>query len=197
MPAAQLLGRITAALNGLDAYRQPGPGVMAATRDFGLTAAAVLVPLIQREDALSLLLTRRTEELRDHPGQISFPGGRLEPSDPDVIAAALRETEEELGIPETQIEVLGGLDELETGTGFRVFPIVARLHPEFNLQIDTTEVAEVFEVPAGYALDRRNHQQESLVFDGRKRRFHSITYRDYRIWGATAAMLVNMSKKLP
>ncbi|MBT8446704.1 MAG: CoA pyrophosphatase [Gammaproteobacteria bacterium] len=197
MPVAPLLSRITAALHTLDAYRQPGPGVIATTRESGLTAAAVLVPLVQRDDALSLLLTRRTEQLRDHPGQISFPGGRLEPSDPDVIAAALRETEEELGITENHIEVLGGLDELETGTGFRVFPIVARIHPEFSLEIDATEVAEVFEVPAGFALDQRNHQQESLVFDGRKRRFHSITYRDYRIWGATAAMLVNMSNKLP
>ncbi|RKQ70291.1 CoA pyrophosphatase [Oceanibaculum indicum] len=156
--------------------------------------AAVLVPLVQRPDEISVLLTRRTDHLYHHPGQISFPGGRIEADDlDDPVSAALRETEEETGIPRDVVEVIGRLSPYRTRTGFSVVPVIGLLTPPFETRPDPFEVAEIFEVPLSFILDRANHQVHSREGDGVKRSFYVLPYMDYYIWGATAAMLVNLA----
>lgn len=156
--------------------------------------AAVLVPLVAHADALSLLLTLRTAHLHDHAGQVSFPGGRVDPEDSDAIATALRETEEEIGLSRRHIEVIGSLPDYQTGTGFTVTPVVALVHPPFELAADEFEVAEIFEVPMTHLMNGANHERRSTVLPNRpgRRSFYAMPYRDYFIWGATAAMLRNL-----
>jgi len=162
-----------------------------------LVPAAVLVPLVQREDGLTVLLTQRTAHLANHGGQISFPGGRIEPTDPDSTAAALRETKEEIGLPPDAIDVLGQLDDYVTGTGFKVVPVVGLIHPPFTLVPDSFEVDDIFEVPLAFILDPGNHQRHSRVTPaGETRYFHAIPFGERYIWGATAAMLVNLYEVL-
>ncbi len=157
-----------------------------------LRPAAVLVPLVDRPDELTVLLTRRTEHLHAHPGQISFPGGRLESHDAGAAAAALRETEEETGIDPGFVDVIGRLDNYETVTGYRVTPIVGIVQPDFKLTPDSFEVAEVFEVPFRFLMDPANHQRHSGWRNGQRRHWYAMPYGDYYIWGATAGMLVNL-----
>ena len=157
-----------------------------------LTQAAVLVPIVHREPDLTVLFTQRTSHLNDHAGQISFPGGRVEPEDPTPEETALRETEEEIGLDRAHIEVLGRLPEYITGTGFRVTPVVGWVEPGFALTPDAFEVAEVFEVPLAFLLDPANHQQKSIVWEGRERQFHAMPYQSRYIWGATAGMLLSL-----
>ena len=155
--------------------------------------AAVLVPLVERPEGMTVLLTRRAEHLNDHPGQVSFPGGRIESFDKDEIAAALRETEEEIGLDRAHIEVVGCLDDCLTGTGFRVTPVVGLVVPPFTLTLDSSEVAEAFEVPLSFVLDADNHQRRSAVRpDGDRREFYVLPWPENHIWGATARMLVNL-----
>jgi 8-oxo-dGTP pyrophosphatase MutT (NUDIX family) len=161
-----------------------------------LTPAAVLVPLIDRAQGLTVLLTRRTEDLADHAGQISFPGGHIEPGDGVAEEAALRETEEEIGLQRRHVEILGRLDDYITGTGFRVTPVVAVVETPFDLAPDAEEVAEVFEVPLAFVLDPANHQRYSRRYDGKDRHFYAMTYDGKFIWGATAGMLVNLYERL-
>ena len=161
-----------------------------------LTPAAVLVPLVDRADGMTVLLTRRTDHLHDHAGQISFPGGRVEPDDADAVAAALRESHEEIGLADEHVEIAGRLDDYETRTGFRVTPVVGLVTPAFSLRLDDFEVAEVFEVPLGFVLDPANHRLHSRVFENRERQYHAIPYEDYYIWGATAGMLINLYEAL-
>ena len=158
--------------------------------------AAVLVPLVLRDNAASVLLTKRTDHLHHHPGQISFPGGRVEQGDVSPVATALRETEEEIGLARDRIELIGSLPDYFTGTGFRVTPVVGLVHPPFELTLDTFEVAEAFEVPLSHFLDPMNHLQHSLEIEGRTRHFHAMPYGDYYIWGATAGMLMSLYKVL-
>lgn len=160
--------------------------------------AAVLVPLVQREEGLHVLLTLRTAHLNDHAGQISFPGGRCEPEDGHPIETALRETVEETGLAREFIEVLGTMPVYQTATNFLVTPVVALVQPGFELQPDVFEVEEVFEVPFSFLMDSGNHQQRSLHTPIGERTFYAIPYdsplngKNYFIWGATAAMLRNL-----
>lgn len=164
--------------------------------DQPLTPAAVLFPIVLREEGQTVLLTQRTAHLRDHAGQISFPGGRVEADDPSPIHTALRETEEEIGLSRERIDVLGFLPEYRTGTGFRVTPVVALVRPPFELAIDPFEVAEAFEVPLAFLLDPLNHKRHSLHYRGALRHFFAMPYGDYFIWGATAGMIRSLSERL-
>jgi len=164
--------------------------------DQPLTPAAVLFPIVLRDGGQTVLLTQRTAHLRDHAGQISFPGGRVEAEDLSPSHTALRETEEEIGLPRERIEILGFLPEYRTGTGFRVTPVVALVQPPFELQPDPFEVAEVFEVPLSFLLDPANHQQHSLHYRGALRHYFAMPYGDYFIWGATAGMIRSLSERL-
>lgn len=161
------------------------------------TPAAVLVPLVEHSDGFTVLLTQRTEHLAHHPGQISFPGGRLEPADHgDAITCALRETEEEIGLPASRVTILGRLDDYVTGTGFIITPVVGVVTPPVVTTADPFEVAEVFEVPLHFLLDPENHKLHRRVVEGRHRPFWSMTWEQRMIWGATAGMLVNLSDVL-
>jgi 8-oxo-dGTP pyrophosphatase MutT (NUDIX family) len=161
-----------------------------------LRPAAVLVPLIDRPEGMTVLLTLRTAHLSAHAGQVSFPGGRVEEQDVDAVATALRETEEEVGLSRELVSVVGRLDTYVTGTGFEITPIVGVITPDYVLAIDPFEVAEVFEVPLSYVLDRRNHNRTERESAGRIRVFFVLPYQGRNIWGATAGMLVNLAEVL-
>ena len=161
-----------------------------------LTGAAVLVPIVERRPDLTVLLTQRTDHLNDHAGQISFPGGRIDPGDPDAAAAALRETEEEIGLPARHVSMIGRLDTYVTRTGFEVVPWVGLLRPPFPIEPDSFEVAEVFEVPLGFILDPANRETHGRHYQGKERLFYVFRYGDRYIWGATAGMLVNLAEVL-
>lgn len=158
--------------------------------------AAVLLGLVPRTEGMQVLLTRRTDALRHHAGQVSFPGGRIEPDDRDAVAAALRETHEELGVAPALVEPLGFLDPLVTITGFRVLPVVAMVDAGYVAQPDPNEVADVFEVPLAFLLDRGNLVSMTLELRGRTRRVWEYRYPAQRIWGATASMLLNLRDRL-
>ncbi len=161
-----------------------------------LRPAAVLVGLLSRAGAFNIVFTQRTAHLQHHPGQISFPGGHVEPTDRDGVAAALRETEEEIGFPAQRIEVLGHLGTYITRTGFCITPVVGLLHPPFHFTPDPTEVAELFEVPLSFILNPANHQRRVRVIDGVERQFHALFHEEHEIWGATAGMLVDFRRVL-
>src|SRR6187399_2861288 len=172
-----------------DGFRFPG-------REGAPTPAAVLVPLVNRSEGLQVLLTQRSADLPDHPGQISFPGGRVEPGDATFADAALRETAEEVGLAANRIEVLGELATYETVTGYRVTPIVGWVEPPFTLTPDPVEVAEAFEVPLAFVLDPANQQRQFRMLGELRRDFWAIPWRDRYIWGATAAMLLILDRTL-
>ena len=161
-----------------------------------LTPAAVLFPIVRREEGDTVLLTQRTAHLKDHPGQISFPGGRVEPEDGSAVDTALRETLEEIGLAEEHVEVIGFLPEYRTGTGFRVTPVVGLVTPPFAITPDPFEVAEVFEVPLDFLLDPANHQRHSVHYRGALRQYYAMPYQDYFIWGATAGMIHSLFERL-
>lgn len=157
--------------------------------------AAVLVPVTDRPEP-GVLLTQRTATLRNHAGQIAFPGGRIDPGDPDPVAAALREAEEEVALPPAAVEVIASLDRYHTATGFAVTPVLGVVAPDLPLVPNPQEVAAVFEVPLAFLLDAANHAVAHASFRGRERRYYEILFEGWRIWGATAAMLVNLSRRL-
>ncbi len=166
------------------------------------TAASVLVPLVQRDDGLHVLLTRRSSALRDHAGQISFPGGRAETFDADAVDTALRETEEEVGLARAHVEVIGSLPPYTTVTHYVVTPVVALVHPPFTLTLDAFEVDEAFEVPLQFLMTPAHHRRHRFTYDGGEREFLSMPWaapgatEEYFIWGATAAMLRNLYRLL-
>lgn len=157
-----------------------------------LRPAAVLVPIVLRQPEPTLLLTRRTDHLHHHPGQVSFPGGRVEEEDASPVETALRETEEEISLARGHVELLGCLPQYRTGTGFDVTPVVGLVTPPFDLTPDPFEVAEVFEVPLSFLLDEANHQLHRVEVRGRLREYYAMPYGDYFIWGATAGMIVSL-----
>ncbi|HYE48839.1 MAG TPA: CoA pyrophosphatase [Azospirillaceae bacterium] len=157
-----------------------------------LREAAVLVPLVDRPDGLTVLLTQRTAHLAAHAGQISFPGGGVEPEDASAEETALRETAEEIGLSRHHIDLVGRLDTYVTRTGFRITPVVGIIRPPFILHPDPYEVAEVFEVPLSFVLDPAGRERRSAEYKGATRWFWVFPYQDRYIWGATAGMLVNL-----
>jgi 8-oxo-dGTP pyrophosphatase MutT (NUDIX family) len=158
------------------------------------TPASVLLPIVAHEGGLTLLLTQRTAHLHDHAGQVSLPGGRVDPEDTSAIETALRETEEEVGLHRRHIEILGTLPDYFTGTGFQVTPVVSLVKPPFDLRADPFEVAEIFEVPLAFLMDGMNHQRRTIELpNGAGRRtFYAMPYQRFFIWGATAGMLRNL-----
>mgnify|MGYP001809686867 CR=1 FL=1 len=199
--AARLAGGIDPAGRGdamlerlIDGAEVPGRTGLAQGRP---RPAAVLVGLVEHQGAMTVLLTQRTDHLAHHPGQISFPGGRLEDEDQgDPVIAALRETHEEIGLAPERVTVLGRLDDYVTGTGFIITPVVGVISAPVHTAPDPFEVAEVFEVPLAFLLDRQNHELHRRLVEGRQRPFWSMTWQERVIWGATAGILVNLSEVL-
>jgi 8-oxo-dGTP pyrophosphatase MutT (NUDIX family) len=180
--------------------RQPPCGPITGDQDHRRfprrrTRAAVLVGIVGRPEP-TVILTQRTAHLRDHAGQISFPGGRMERDDPDPAATALREAQEEIGLAAANCRILGELNAYETVTGFRVFPIVAWVEPPVSYAPDPIEVAEVFEVPLAFIVDVRNHRRDTHRRSGVERSYWVLPWRNRYIWGATAGMLVNLARLL-
>jgi 8-oxo-dGTP pyrophosphatase MutT (NUDIX family) len=161
-----------------------------------LVPAAVLVPLVERDPGLTVLLTQRATTLKDHAGQISFPGGRIEPGDADAWQAALREAHEEIGLSASFVEFAGYLPDHWVGTGFRVTPVVGFVNPGYDLRIAASEVHDVFEVPLEYILDAANHKPRTRTLAGHALQVYDIPYGDRNIWGATAGMLMTLRRLL-
>jgi 8-oxo-dGTP pyrophosphatase MutT (NUDIX family) len=174
------------------------PEMVGLSADTVFRPASVLLPLVARADGLHVLLTRRTEHLRDHAGQISFPGGRAEPSDADAVQTALREAQEEVGLAPHSVEILGQMPLYTTVTRYRVTPVVGLLDPAHQLQADAHEVAEVAEVPLHFLMTPAHHRRHVFEWQGQQREFLSMPWSPtperpdaWFIWGATAAMLRN------
>ncbi len=161
-----------------------------------LRPAAVLAPIVRRPEGWTVLFTQRTNETPSHPGQISFPGGRVQEEDADALATALRETEEEIGLGRAFIEPIGAWDRYNTGTGFAVTPIVGLVDPGFELTLDPREVAEVFEAPLAFLLDPANHERREGVWRGITRAYYAMPYENRFIWGATAGMIRALYERL-
>ncbi len=157
--------------------------------------AAVLVALTDRAEP-GVILTQRTETLRRHPGQVAFPGGRIDPGDDGPIGAALREAEEEIALPASAVEVVGTADLYRTVTGYEVTPVIGVVPPDLTLVPAEAEVAAVFEVPLAFLLDAANHVAATAHYQGQERHYYEILWGERRIWGATAAMIVNLSRRL-
>lgn len=157
--------------------------------------AAVLVAITDRPEP-GLILTQRTATMRRHAGQVAFPGGRVDPGDEGAVGAALREAAEEIALPPAQVTVIGTADRYLTVTGYCVTPVLGVIPPDLPLSPNADEVARLFEVPLGFVLDRANHVRASTQWQGRERHYYEILWQDHRIWGATAAMIVNLSRRL-
>jgi 8-oxo-dGTP pyrophosphatase MutT (NUDIX family) len=192
---AEIIARVTASrpvpdLRGdhmLDKLDPPEPP---------LKAAAVLVPIVEHASGLTVLLTKRTDHLHAHAGQVSFPGGRAEANDVDVVDTALREAHEEVGLPRDRVQVLGPLNTYSTVSSYVVTPIVGLVQPPFHLNLDAFEVAEAFEVPLSFVVDSKNHRRTTREFENRTRVFFVLPFQGRNIWGATAGMLVNLAEVL-
>ncbi len=161
----------------------------------GFTGAAVLVPIVERPRP-GVLLTIRNATMRQHAGQVAFPGGRIDPGDDGPVAAALREAEEEIGLPRAAVTVIGTADLYRTGTGYEITPVVGLIAPDTALMPHPGEVADIFEVPLDFLIAPDNHGVRAIDREGRQRRYFEILWNDRRIWGATAAMIVNLSRRL-
>ncbi len=165
----------------------------------GLVSASVLFPIVlhaRDAEGPTVLFTRRTDHLRDHPGQISFPGGRVEEEDATLVDTALREAWEEIGLASKHVEIVGFLPEYRTVTGYRITPVVSFLRPPFELRPDPVEVAEVFEVPLAFLMDTANHERHSRDYQGQTRYYFAMPYGRHFIWGATAGIIVTLARAL-
>ncbi|MGB7204699.1 MAG: CoA pyrophosphatase [Anderseniella sp.] len=161
-----------------------------------IRAAAVLVPLLERDGALHVLLTQRSDKLPTHANQIAFPGGKIDETDHGPVACALRETFEETGISPEFVEPKGFLDVYQTGTGFRVVPVVALLKPGYSLVPEPGEVTDIFDIPLAHFMNPANHQRDSRIWQGRKRHYYAMPYGERYVWGATAGMLRNFHDRV-
>lgn len=177
---------------------------LAGDQDFGtygtepralLVPAAVLVPVVRRPEP-GLLLTTRTAHMRNHAGQVAFPGGRIDLDDESPVHAALREAEEEIGLLPQSVDVLGMAERYQTGTGYAVHPVVGAIDPDLDFRPNPHEVADLFEVPLAFVLDPANHQLREAEWQGKLRRYYVIEWDGRTIWGATAGMLVNLAARL-
>ena len=177
-------------------YRDDGNAVEIFGLTGPLTPAAVLVALIERSAGMTVLLTRRAESLSSHGGQISFPGGRVEQDDGAPVRTALREAEEEIGLAPSHVEILGRLANYVVGTGYRITPVVGFVDPAQRFVRDEREVAEIFEVPLDIVMERENYRQEHMRVKNIDRSYYVLPYGGYRIWGATASILLNLCETL-
>lgn len=157
--------------------------------------AAVLIPVIDRPEP-TVLLTMRTAELARHAGQVAFPGGKIDPGDDSPLSAALRETEEEIGIARSIIDPIGYLDLYLTFSGFRILPMVARVSPDYRLTLNPTEVTEAFEVPLAFLMDEANHQRLTRDWKGIQRPYYAMAFEQRHIWGVTAGILRNLYERI-
>ena len=170
--------------------------------DNSLTAAAVLVPIISNQESYKILLTHRSKKLDDHAGQISFPGGRIDNSDKTPIDTALREAYEEIGLNGSSVEILGHLDAYATATGFRILPIVSIIKENFDTKINHIEVESIFYLPMKFLMNPKNHKKERGTYKRQSTsykieyEYNVIPYENHHIWGATAAMLINLYETL-
>jgi 8-oxo-dGTP pyrophosphatase MutT (NUDIX family) len=181
---------------GDDAVGGEEASLAASRQSATATAAAVLVPIVDHPSGLTVIFTQRTSHLKAHSGQVSFPGGRVEPQDATPEFTALREAQEEIGLPMERVEVLARLPDYHTRTGFRVTPVVGLLTPPVELAPDPREVEEVFELPLAFLLDPQNHRRETRELQGRTVGYYVMRYEKRTIWGATAGMLVNLYRHL-
>ena len=164
--------------------------------DRALKLAAVLVPVVDYENEPKILLTRRADHLAQHSGQVAFPGGKVEAEDGGPVSAALREAQEEIGLSAEYVDVAGFLSTYETGSGFRILPVVGFVRPGFQLEIDHNEVAETFEVPLELMINEANYNRHEIEWEGRMEAYYAVEYEGYNIWGATAGMLRNLSRRM-
>lgn len=187
-----LAGRLRDALSRSEAGPLTGDGIV-LTRT--LASAAVLVPITDRPEP-GVLLTLRHADLRRHPGQVAFPGGRVDPHDDGPVGAALREAREEIGLDPALVELVGISDRYQTGSGFDILPVIGVVPPDLPLVPQETEVAATFEVPLAFLLDETNQVRRSAEFEGHTRYYYEILWGEWRIWGVTAGMIVNLSRRL-
>lgn len=194
-----LIDRLRAALDAVPSHTElllPGDIVDPAIPEEGpATPAAVLVPIVDRPEP-GLILTLRTETVRRHAGQIAFPGGRIDPQDESPIAAALREAWEEIALPVDTVTIVGTADRYRTVTGYDVTPVLGVVPPDLPLVAQPDEVAAIFEVPLHHMLDPAHQIVRTAIWQGQERRYYEIEWQGRRIWGATAAMIVNLTRRL-
>lgn len=172
-----------------------GDGMTVRPPALETVAAAVLIAVTDRPEP-GVILTQRPQTMRKHPGQVAFPGGRIDPTDADPIDAALREAEEEIGMSRDHVEIIGLADPYCTITGFEVIPVLSVVPPGLTLRPNPEEVSAIFEAPLAWLLDIENHAEQEIDFQGSQRRFFEMHWDGFRIWGATAAMIVNLSRRL-
>lgn len=188
---------------------EPGDGPLAGRSDFDLNPelaklggadqhqfAAVLVPIIERENEARVLFTQRAEHLNSHAGQISFPGGKMDPHDANISETALREAREEIGLDPRYVDTIGFLDDYTTSTGYHISPLVAVIREGYSIVPDNNEVADIFDVPLSFLMDASNHKLHTRQWRGLKRHFYAMSYEERFIWGATAGMLRNLYEAL-
>ncbi|MEO1169108.1 MAG: CoA pyrophosphatase [Pseudomonadota bacterium] len=157
--------------------------------------AAVLIPVVER-DTPTVILTQRTDALPSHPGQVAFPGGKVDPGDDGPVAAALREAEEEIALPRERVDLVGTTDLYLTGTGFHITPVIGVIPPGIDLTPEAGEVAAIFEVPFDTLFDPSNYDEREIEWEGRLRRYHEMYWEERRIWGVTASIIMNLSRRL-
>ena len=172
------------------------PAVTISTDQQANTPAAVLVAFTRRANETQLVLTKRSAQLSAHRGQIAFPGGKIDKQDKTPVFTAMREAEEEIGVSRDQICIMGKLPLYETGTGFIITPITAIIHPPYEFVRQESEVEEIFEVPLSFVASPSNYQKNEVMLDGVRRQFWVLPYKDYYIWGATAAILIDLANRI-